>query len=252
MLRILIADDEKIVREGIKDMITTAFPDLFYFSEAGDGVELVSQVRKENIDLLITDIKMPRQDGLEALKELYLDPEVIEPLTVVISGYSDFEYARSCIELGVKDYLLKPIERKKLAALIRKLLNEFDLEKLQPEEAPDGEALKEREEHYIKEALLFIEEHYAEDINMAVISNHLSLHYNYFSPIFKKFSPKGFKHYLNSYRIRKAKGLLANTDLKVMEIAEQVGYRDVKYFTRKFQEQEGLSPLSFRKDQGEA
>lgn len=248
MLNILIADDEQLIRNGIQEILKTAFPEMFRYYFAADGEEVISVVKNEDIDILISDIKMPKIDGLEALKIMSSDNTISFPLTIMISAYSDFSYARSCIRYGVKDYLLKPIERKKLIQLFHKMIKEFDLDKIiKSENMPDETSLTNKEKSYIKQTILYVEEHYSEDINMAVISNNLSIHYNYFSALFSKYYSRGFNNFIHTYRIKKAKALLENTDYRVFEIASMVGYKDPRYFVKKFSSIENISPLKYKR-----
>ncbi|MBB3126439.1 two-component system response regulator YesN [Paenibacillus rhizosphaerae] len=105
------------------------------------------------------------------------------------------------------------------------------------------------DQNEIQRAIVYIEEHYHENVNMAVVSNHVSLNYSYFSHAFKEYTGETFVSYLRKLRIRKAKELLNSTDLKVYEISEQAGFENVKHFTRVFKEMEGVAPLEYRSQQ---
>lgn len=107
MRTILIADDERIERNGIKALLRREDPEL-NFLEAANGREALQMVQEHKPDLLFCDIKMPFLSGLEVAEQT----KKISPDTaiIIISGYSDFEYARSAMKSGVKDYVLKPID----------------------------------------------------------------------------------------------------------------------------------------------
>lgn len=98
----------------------------------------------------------------------------------------------------------------------------------------------------IGRAISYIQEHYHEDLNMAMVSNHVSLNYSYFSQAFKDHTGETFVAYLRKLRLQKAKELLLTSDMKVYEISSSVGFENVKHFTRVFKEVEGVSPLEYR------
>ncbi|OCT13407.1 hypothetical protein A8709_17500 [Paenibacillus pectinilyticus] len=126
MPSILIVDDESIFRKGIRMMITEMEGDWFVIDEAKDGADALEKIEELQPDLIITDIKMPRMDGIQLqyiVKERY--PHMS---CVVMSGYNDFQYARESLRLGAKDYLMKPFEREELYTLLGKLEEEWKVE----------------------------------------------------------------------------------------------------------------------------
>jgi two-component system response regulator YesN len=98
----------------------------------------------------------------------------------------------------------------------------------------------------MKKALDYIEANYARPLNMAMVSNHVSLNYSYFSEAFKAYTGESFVLYLKKVRIRHAKTLLAGNLVKLGEVSEAVGFENSKQFTRVFKELEGISPGEYR------
>lgn len=118
MYSLLIIDDERIVRAGIRTIIKEQGTSFTAIYECGDGVEALNLLKTVRPDLIITDIKMPKMDGLLFIERcMSLFPEH-PPRIIVLSGYKDFEYARKAMHFGVKDYLLKPLRRKDLLSTI--------------------------------------------------------------------------------------------------------------------------------------
>lgn len=109
MLKVFLVEDESLIREGLRDNIPWEQYGYRFVGEAGDGEMALPLIRKSRPDLLITDIKMPFMDGLSLSK--IVKEEFPKTKVVIISGYDDFEYAREAIEVGVDQYLLKPITR---------------------------------------------------------------------------------------------------------------------------------------------
>jgi len=98
----------------------------------------------------------------------------------------------------------------------------------------------------MKEAVAYIESHYHRPLNMAIVSNHVSLNYSYFSEAFKAYTGENFVTYLKKVRIRKAKELLEGGSSKLSEISNAVGFENTRHFSRVFKELEGVSPQEYR------
>ncbi|MFX3636940.1 MAG: response regulator [Candidatus Pristimantibacillus sp.] len=121
MRTMLIVDDEKNIRFGLKTMIEREFPNNYHIRTAIHGEDALSQYRTERADIVITDIRMPVMDGIEMIKCLTDDIEQEEkPILIILSGYDDFEYAKAAIRYQVKDFLLKPIRRDEMFESLRK------------------------------------------------------------------------------------------------------------------------------------
>lgn len=119
MKKLVICEDEKMIRNGIKAIImrsSVQFEEIFLCK---NGEEAYDIIKNQKIDLLITDIRMPKKDGITLVKEIQDLPHV--PKVIVISGYDDFSYAVELLRHGAKEYLLKPIEREKLCNILEQL-----------------------------------------------------------------------------------------------------------------------------------
>ncbi len=119
MNTVLIAEDEKMIRQGIRTMILRSGVPVNSVIECGNGEAALEILREQKIDVLFTDIRMPKMDGIELVSRIKELPDM--PLTVVISGYDDFSYAIQMMRNGAREYLLKPIEREQITAVMRKL-----------------------------------------------------------------------------------------------------------------------------------
>lgn len=124
MLKIFLVEDETVIREGLRDNIEWEEFGYKFVGEAADGEMALPLIRKTKPDVLITDIKMPFMDGLSLSKIVSL--ELPDTKIIIISGYDDFEYARQAIELGVEQYLLKPITRMNLKKVLADLREKIE------------------------------------------------------------------------------------------------------------------------------
>lgn len=105
-----------------------------------------------------------------------------------------------------------------------------------------------RNEQKMREAVAYIEEHYFEDLNMAVVSNYVSMNYSLFSYSFKQYTGTNFVNFLKGIRMREAKVLLAESEEKIIEISQKVGYDNEKHFMKLFKNTYGVSPSEYRKN----
>lgn len=122
MLKLLIVDDEPVVRRGLRTVIDWSMFDCKLCGEASNGFEGLKKVEEINPDLVMVDIKMPEMNGLEFIKAV--KDKGFKCKFIILSGYSDFNYAQNAIKLSVDAYLLKPIEEEELIDLINRFHRE--------------------------------------------------------------------------------------------------------------------------------
>lgn len=126
MKNLLIVDDERMIRHGLKAMIEREYPSVYNIALAGNGAEALELFKQERRDIIITDIRMPVMDGMALLEQLSKESQPgEEPAVIILSGYDDFEYAKNAIRHRVKDYLLKPIRREELFEILERIGEEW-------------------------------------------------------------------------------------------------------------------------------
>ena len=130
MYKLLIVDDEKIERKGIRSLVEAEKLELEIY-EAVNGRDALDFLQKNSVDILLTDVKMPFIDGIELISQaapLYPDMKLI-----IFSGYSEFEYAKFAMKMGVEDYVLKPVDPEEFSATMNKVIGELDEQSLKHE-----------------------------------------------------------------------------------------------------------------------
>lgn len=374
LFHMLIIDDNASITQGINDIVTAHFSDVFFVHKAENGADALRYLRDYSIAIVITDIKMPVMDGIRLLhvvKKYGLACEV-----VALSGYDDYSLVRDVLRSGAYDYLLKPIninmfikiinelipviknkvfsraliepmeseaqllpkeqsvffdlpnggtlsktelklelQKAMSAALsmdsdhaaaclsdffrgvsepvmqeeeIRKLLIQFVYSLMERNQAfikivssyklsehdavacvkslPTLSQLKKRFcatiERYvsdmkttdgstyqfiIKKACGYISEHYAKNLTLSEVAEHLHIHPNYFSTLFKSQTGITFRDYLRNVRIEKSKTMITESQIKLNDIAFQTGYQDVSHYNRAFKKVTGISPSNYRR-----
>jgi two-component system response regulator YesN len=254
----LIADDERWIRERLAHSIDWASVRVKVSGEAGDGEEALARATELKPDIILTDIRMPVISGLEflaALKEKGAGAKVI-----IISGYDDFKYAQKAIKLGVYDYILKPVENDDLLEIVKKCADRIAAEAQKEALAAEGEmsrALRQvketpdeqdagKQRKIIAKALNYIEKNYTKPITLTDIAEYTALNASYFSKLFKDTTGVPFNKFLTRFRIEKAAELLKDPTLKIYEVADKVGYENVQYFNKVFKYVEGITPNEFK------
>ena len=118
MKTVLIVEDEKMIRQGIKTMIMRSGVPIETIMECNNGETALEILKEQEIDVMFTDIRMPKMDGIELVQKMQSLEHI--PLTVAISGYDDFAYAVEMLRNGVREYILKPIEREKITEILNR------------------------------------------------------------------------------------------------------------------------------------
>lgn len=230
----MVVEDEQVIREGIKVLLEEVIMGYEVLWEATNGQRALEILNIEIPELIITDIRMPKMDGINfitLLKEKYKEVPVI-----VVSGYDDFIYVREALRLGVKDYLLKPINRKELTSILETI--SIDKEKDNNQDNNEPVII-----HHIKD---LIDKNLEGDLSLDYISKALNLHPNYISNLFRKHTNLKLSDYIMTRRMDKAKELLKHTNLKVYDIAFLTGFSNPKYFSSVFKKNAGMTPHQYR------
>lgn len=375
MLKVILADDEPYIVQGLSLIIDWNQAGFEIIGTANNGQEALELIKSEDPDLIITDIRMPIMTGIELLEKVRSE-NISDANFVILSGYNDFEYAKAAMRLGSIDYLLKPIDREELQAVLERVretakkrdnvaprktvdtTESFVKDFLQSLENSENDtddissstevrkdlmdnllhAVETNQKEKISELAMELHDYFShleqhlvrlginyvlfgllhmavgidEDINQKeILTNIISsaldndinsetdslkisdvlfefsdylvqlrgnqsqsslslveedirarymenltlkelgkkyyLNSAYLGQMFKKQYGESFKDYLNRVRMTKAEELLLNSDLKVRDIAEQVGYSDVDYFINRFILFAGCTPAKFRK-----
>ncbi|MEJ9162291.1 response regulator transcription factor [Paenibacillus graminis] len=248
---ILVVDDEPRTRQGIRQTLELWAAGRYIVETADNGIDARERLLHGRVHLLITDVRMPEVSGLDLIRSL--EGQVRKPVIIVISGYAEFDYVQQALRLGAVNYLLKPLDKEELVQVVEAALKQEEeqqrrekLEKLvdhklmeiDPDTAGMGEP--------VKEALAYVEQHLHEQLTMAEVAGRIHLNASYFSVLFKEQTGVPFSEYLSRLRIQRAKELLLQTSLPIVEIGERVGYRTDKYFIKVFKSLEDMSPSRYR------
>lgn len=238
-LRVLLVDDEIMIREGFRRLFDWEAHDCEVVGEAADGMEALAQIDALEPDIAIMDINIPIMNGLKVIQL----SRIKHPDTafVIVSGYDDFSYCREALRLQITDYILKPVNYEEFGSCIDKL--KISLFESHRSEEPDKQ-----EERTINGITRYLQAHLAEEVSLSVLAEEFHLSAQYISQLFRNEIGVNFLAYLTGIRMEKAKKLLLSTALSITEISEQSGYGDYRVFTKVFKKTEGITPSQYRRD----
>ena len=245
--QVLLVDDEYYVRQSLLRRIRNLENEDFkVIGEAENGEEALDMLRKHDIQLVITDIRMPVMDGLDLTRKILEQYPHI--LTVILTGYADFEYARKALRYGAFDYLLKPVSEESLDNLLSRARTRLS----ELYELPEDEKNNMSGEEYVQLAIRYLNEHYMEDIDISLMASELGFHSAYLTRLFGRYAGVTPLKYLTNLRIQEAKRLLLDTSLPISVVGERVGYPDQFHFSKTFRKATGVNPSAFRKQEKES
>jgi Response regulator containing CheY-like receiver domain and AraC-type DNA-binding domain len=244
--RILVVEDEKLLRKNVvKKLESLSDLGIVVAGEAMDGKSAYAMIPEVHPDIILTDIRMPVMDGLELIRNAeQFYPDIIY---IILSSYSDFEYARKAISLQVSDYLLKPVKLEELrnallSAIAKRMQNA-------PLPLPDKELNRRNVAQKLAD---FIKLHYKEQISLSQLSEKFGYSVEYLGKMFKEEMKMTPSDYITCLRIENAKHMLLNCpDMDIYKVAKLSGYgENCYYFSRMFKLKTGLRPSEFRKNGG--
>lgn len=258
MYRIMIIDDEQMIIKGLTKLIPWEELGYELVGTAFNGRSALETVDALSPDVIISDIQLGDTTGLELIDVIKKSNP--NTLFIFISGYDNFKYCQKAISKGAIDYILKPIDFDYLKTVLlkcktlvenRQIIDQTDRISFQStqqtSEANDSDKIIDNIKDYI-------DSHFDEEIDIAMISKKFFIGQTYFSELFKKEFGINFKKYLIKIRIEKSKLYIMETDYKITKIANKVGFDDPGYFSQVFKKYTGVTPRQFKRqtrDKGE-
>ncbi len=256
--RVLVAEDEDIIRRGIVCSIDWRRLGCGQIDEACNGQEALEHIQTGVYDLVLMDINMPLLGGLEVLEQTCQGYGYV---AIIITGYSDFDYAKRALKYGAVEYVLKPIDIAELTRAIEKACAERErrltyrklkegllvppepvqlltpVAALPAEETEDGEV--------VARMLDYIEKNVGKKITLSILSQELFYSESFMTRRFKSEMGMNFTDYLNRYRIQCALSMLRQGRSRLSDISAACGFSDYKYFNNVFKKYVGCSAKLF-------
>ena len=233
-MNLLIVEDEKKILDGTADMVRDFnFSSLTNIYTETNPENAVRTAQKNDIHILITDINMKPFDGLELIRIIReLNPKI---RVIIVSGYAEFDYAKKSLNLGVSNYILKPIDDEELKTSLGRCIEELESK----ENLTDS--------RLVNKAIEYIKENFLETPSLSLVAEELGVSYSYLSRIFKGYTGQNFRDYLMTLRMEYAANeLQEHPDKKIYELANELGYISVRDFSSAFRKQFGILPVNYR------
>jgi len=254
---VLVVEDEDIIRRGIICSVDWYSLGCGPISEAQNGQEALELIQTGEFDIVIMDINIPIIGGLEVLEQTY---DKFGYVPILLTGYSDFNFARRALGCGAVEYLLKPVDIDELVKSIRKAKAERDRRRTYdhyqkgelsfqgtvPNLIDTGTSHGEISD-VVKKMLDYVEKNFSQKITLADMSQKLFYSETFMIRSFKKDMGINFSEYLNRYRIQCAINMLRTTDMRVTDICAACGFNSYKYFNMVFKKLVGCSAQNFMK-----
>lgn len=245
MLKVIIVEDEDIIRLGLEKTLDWAAMGASVVGTAADGAEGLALIEREHPDVVLTDIRMPRLGGLEMARKAR---EAQPALSVVfLTSYAEFDYAREAVRLGAADYLLKPVDEAALRAVLRKLAAQKG--EADPPALVDWRPLLDNAalNIHVRRVLERLEDGYRERLSVEALADELAVSASYLSRKLKETTGHTCSSLLARRRLEAAISLLASGAL-AYEAADATGFSDYKTFCQTFKKYLHTSPKRFMLD----
>lgn len=254
MFKVLLVEDEDMIRRGIRFSIDWLKYDCIVIEEALNGQEGYEKICELRPDIVISDINMPIKDGISMIRE-GLQQHTFS--SIIISGYNEFHLAKQAIQLGVTEFLVKPLEDDQLIRALESAKAKVDLIrkyevissfKQEREEIINSRFLEKetKTSKYVAKMIAYVQEHYAKKISIHDLVEQLDLSAYYLNQKFKAETSYTFNEFVNRYRIQIAIDLLKAGDSKVYTIAQDIGFSDYKYFISIFKKYAHSTPSQYQ------
>jgi two-component system response regulator YesN len=245
-IKVIVAEDEPLLLKTLVNQIQRTDPLFQVVFAGGDGESVLRFMENTQVpDVVITDIHMPVLDGIGLVKAV--EREYPSVKKVIISGYSEFEYAQQALKMNVIDYMLKPVKKQDLEDLLSRLKIMIASERSVIKSMNPLSNRHYTAEEIVKSVAEFIKTNYTQDISLEDIAKRFNVNAPHLSKIFLKYAGESPSKYIMSLRMNEAKHLLSlKKELTVKEIGEAVGYPDPYYFSRIFKQFTGMTPTDYK------
>lgn len=256
-MNLLIADDELSIRKGLLSLPWNTIGIMEVYA-AENGLEAKEMLDSHVVDIIISDIRMPGITGLELAE--YIKQHGLDMAMILLTGFSEFEYAHKAIDNQVFAYLLKPLHPKDILKTVAEVKIRLERQRYTASVVRKYEDAASSQEYGKQISFLFREcgqqtmtilQDMANNFSESLTLNYLAEKYHfsvgYLSRMLKKETGYSFSDLLNAIRLAAAARCLQEEGDKINLICEKTGFSDQKYFSQVFKKVFGCSPGEFRK-----
>ncbi|MGE5613203.1 MAG: response regulator transcription factor [Bacillota bacterium] len=235
MYKVLIADDEPTMRIGLTSFISWQDLNCEIVCLAENGVEAIEYIQSNEVDIAVLDIRMPGINGLDLLK--IITEKCPHICVIILTAYTNFTYAHTALRLNAIDYVVKLNYENELPQAIKKAIAHLAWKADVDEQVPLSP---------LKKAQDYIRQNYTRDISLTDVAEYVHLNPSYLCRAYRRETGRSIFKDINLLRIEKSQ-LLLKKNMRIHEVAAQVGFSDPSYFTRVFKKIVGVSPTEYQR-----
>ncbi|MGT2911448.1 response regulator transcription factor [Streptococcus cameli] len=250
MYKLIIVEDEHLIRKWLSIAVDYSLLGIEVIALASHGQEGMAQIQQHQPDIVLTDITMPIMDAFmmfEATKDVVYEK-------IILSGYNDFDNAKRAMQYGACDFISKPIDAEELRECLLTVVERLKINSLKQSVSQNtyreffhNVILSDIQNPIAQDLLAWVHAHYQEHFTISDIATELKYSESYLYKIIKEHLPITLNEYILQYRLKQAiEKMYQCPNLKIYEIAHQVGFSDYKYFGKLFKQQFGVTPTEFR------
>ncbi len=245
MYQVMLIDDEPWTLIYLNKLFSR--PDLGFTVSASqsDASGALSAILSNPPDVIVTDIQMPGLTGLKLLETIHQNH--LQCLTVILSAYAEYDYAKQALKFGAFDYLVKPVNMQDVQNLLIQIRQHLEKSPHSEDNLSQDESPSDSSAFEFEKLLAYIKKHYREKLLIKDLAKQFFLSPNYCSSTFVQRTGMTFSRYLTHLRMEKAVELLNAGSWSIQEIANFTGYDDLVYFTKVFKKHYGIPPAQYRK-----
>ncbi|MCM1027365.1 MAG: AraC family transcriptional regulator [Roseburia sp.] len=256
-MRLLIVDDEYFARQGIMDGVNWDVLQLEEvlqagsYSEAVDCFERLAE-KKQGIDILLCDIEMPDESGLELIA--WVNEHAPDTECIILSCHDEFDFARQAVQLRCQDYILKPVRYEFLTEVLARTMRIVAEKHRQSTLEGYGkiyieniaQTRKEESADVVDQVVEYIEQHLSEELGVRQLANRVYVSPDHLTRSFKKRFGQTVSDYILQKRMTLAGELLRDRRMTVTMVSDCVGFGNYSYFTEQFKRYYGMTPREYQ------
>lgn len=260
-MRLLIVDDEYFARQGIMDGVNwdvLQFEEVLQAGSYGEAVECFErqEKKKQRIDILLCDIEMPDESGLELIE--WVNGHAPETECIILSCHDEFDFARQAVRLKCLDYILKPVRYDFLTEVLAKTMK-IAAEKYRQSTLEDygriyieniAQTRKEETVDVVDKVVEYIHRHLAEELSVRQLANMVYVSPDHLTRSFKKRYQQTVSDYILQKRMTLAGELLRDRQMTITMVSDCVGFGNYSYFTEQFKKYYGMTPREYQNSVG--
>ena len=252
-MKLLIVDDEIFAIQGILTGVSWGTLDYESVLQANSYTQAVDEMKTQNIDVVLCDIEMPGESGLELIR--WIRDNCPDTECIILSCHDEFDYARQAVKLDCMEYVLKPVRYDYLTEVLRKASASVK-ERRQHQTLEDYGKLYIRNmsppqqnssADIVSAVTDYIDAHLRDDLNVTVLARMAYVSPDHLTRVFKKKKGLTVSDYIKQRRMIVAKHLLADQRMTITMVADMVGYSNYSYFIEQFKKFTGMTPKAYQK-----